>query len=335
MTLKHALTLSIALLSAPLLAETIPVTGDNFARAESARNFANWAKLGSDQAIFHYRDLSPVGPSAPTVRMNWDTLYSNRIVKVSDDGTFAILLPETDLYVSAHVIDENGFAPYFLVEKGKPQEVKVDTDYAWVLFRTEVENRKDPASIERAHTVQDGLQITGTEADSTYTEPPYDQDQLAKLRAQYTQEFLDSGEDFTYAKGPGRVDQHTLNLSHAAGWGGMEPELHVSNIYSSSETFPGTDCRQTTFDDPGNRFFTSFTLYGEDNYLMAGETHTKSDLWTANDDGTVTLHFNCGADALNNLNSGGKPFNYTIRSYGVSQKVLDGDFKPVHPEIVN
>lgn len=38
--------------------------------------------------------LAPVGSTAPTVRMNWDTLYSCRIVKVSDDHTFEILLPK-------------------------------------------------------------------------------------------------------------------------------------------------------------------------------------------------------------------------------------------------
>ena len=84
-------------------AEAIPVTADNFAQAETAWNFANWAKLGSDREIVHLRDVSPTGPEAPTVRMNWDTLYSVRIVNVADDHTFTVhLARKRTLHVRAH-----------------------------------------------------------------------------------------------------------------------------------------------------------------------------------------------------------------------------------------
>ena len=64
---------------------------------------------------------------------------------------------------------------------------------------------------------------------------------------------------------------------------------------------------------------------------MDGATHINSNMWKPNSDGTITLHFNCGDDAINNLSSGGEPFNYAIRNYGVSQKVLDGEFRPLEP----
>ena len=312
----------------------IPVSAENFAQAETALNFANWAKLGSDKEIFHYREVSPVGSSAPTIRMNWDTNYSARIVKVSDDHTFDIYMPETKLYVSAHVVDENGYAPHFLVEKGKTHTVSVDTDYAWVLFRTELRDRKSQESLAEAHKVQDGLRVSGMMADSTYTMPNFDQDQLAVMRDAYKEEFLDSGIDFTYAKKAGQVDQHSLDLSHAAGWGGMAPELNKSNAYSSSKTMSGTECRAVSFDDPKNKFFTSFTLYDTEGYLMAGETHISSHTWKINDDDTIALHFNCDDSMTNNLSSDGQDFNYVIRNYGASQTVLDGDFKPVVPTAV-
>lgn len=314
--------------------ETIPVTGDNYAQAESAANFATWAKLGADKKLFHYRELAPVGPSAPTVRMNWDTLYSCRIVKVSDDHTFEVFLPKTDMYVSAQVIDENGFSPYFVVEKGVKQTLKVDTDYAWVLFRTEVVDRKSKENLKKVHVVQDGIKISGMMEDSTYVMPNYDQKSLLKLRAEYTKEFLAGGAVFTFAKKAGVTDQHVLNLSHAAGWGGYPPELNKSNAYSSSKNIPGDKGYSITFEDPKNKFFTSFTLYDTDSYLMAGETQIKSSTWKPNSDGTITLHFNAGKDAINNLSSGGKTFNYVVRNYGVSQTVLDGKFKPVDPKPV-
>ena len=313
---------------------TIPVTADNFHKAESAWNFTNWAKLGSDKALFHYREVSPTGHGAPTVRMNWDTLYSNRIVKVADDNTFSISLPDTDLYVSAHVIDENGFAPYYLIEKGVEHVVSVDTDYAWVLFRTEITDRHSDEALEAVHAVQDRIQVSGIMEDGEYIPPNYDQEQLLELRNKYKQEFLDSGITLVYASGPGQVDQHQLDLSHAAGWGGMAKELGVTNAYQSSPTMSGDVCRAITFDEPGNKFFTSFTLYDADGYLMDGNTFIRSNEWVKNEDGTITLHFNCGDDVVNPLSSGGQPFNYIVRSYGVSQQVMDDTWKPVHPQVV-
>ena len=237
--------------------KVILVTGDNYAQAEAAANFAKWAKLGSDKQLFHYRELAPVGSAAPTVRMNWDTLYSCRIVKVSDDHTFEVILPKSDIYVSAQVIDENGFSPYFVVETGVKQTLKVDTDYAWVLFRTEVVDRKSKENLKKVHAVQDGIKVTGMMEDSTYVMANYDEKSLQKLRADYTKEFLAGGAVFTFAKKAGDVDQHVLNLSHAAGWGGYPPELNKSNAYSSSKNIRGDKGYSITFEDPKNKFFTS------------------------------------------------------------------------------
>ena len=108
----------------------------------------------------------------------------------------------------------------------------------------------------------------------------------------------------------------------------MEPELHVSNAYYTSETMSGDVARAITFEDPKNKFFTFFTLYDEDGYLMEGEAHINSKMWKPNPDGTITIHFNTKDDAINSLSSGGKPFNYAVRNYGVSQS------KPLKPEVV-
>lgn len=330
--MKATAILGLLVSTAPVAAsDTIPVTAENFAQAETAWNFANWARKGADKGILHLRAVTPVGPEAPTVRMNWDTLYSVQIVNVADDKTFVISLPESDLYVSAQVMDTDGFSPYFIVEPGD-HEVSVATDHALIIFRTELKDRRDAAVLENLHGVQDQLSVSGTMADNSYAPPNYDQAQLEALRRQYKEEFLSAGIDYTYAKGAGEADQHLLDLSHAAGWGGYPPELGVSNAYSSSAALPGDQCLAVRFDDPENTFFTSFTLYDVEGYLMPGDTHINSNMWDPNSDGTITLHFNCGDDAVNALSSGGQRFNYSVRNYGVSQVVLDGNFRPVAPQ---
>ena len=155
--------ISLAFLFAASLAQaqTVSVTAENFAQAETAWNFTNWAKLGSDKKLVHLRDVSPTGPEAPTVRMNWDTLYSVRIAKVPDDKTFMVHLPKSELYMSAHILDEDGFAPYYLIKKGTAHEVKVRTNYALIIFRTEILDRKSAASLKKTHASQDKIKVTG------------------------------------------------------------------------------------------------------------------------------------------------------------------------------
>jgi hypothetical protein len=312
----------------------IPVTAENFAQAETAWNMRNWDKLRTGPGLFHYREPTPTGPGAPTVRMNWDTLYSNWVITVSDDHEFSVTLPESDLYIAVQVIDENGFSPYYIYEKGVEHKLKVDTDHAWVLFRTELKDRHSKEALAATHAAQDQIIISGIMEDVRYVMPNYDQDQLEKLRKAYKEEYLNAGIDLTYAKGPGEVDQHILDISHAAGFGGYPPEEGRSNIYSMSDNQPGDICLAVTFDDPKSKFFTSFTVYDADGYLIDANSHIKSDQWTPNDDGTITIHFNCGDDAVNNLSSNGETFNYTVRYYGVSREVMDGTIRPLKPEPV-
>lgn len=312
-------------------ADTVPVTSENFAKAETAWNFANWARKGADAQLVHLRGVTPVGPEAPTVRMNWDTLYSIQIVDVSDDRQFTVTLPNSDLYVSVQVMDEDGFSPYFIVDPGA-HELTVSTDFALMIFRTELKDRTDESVLDHLHEVQDRIMVSDYIEGSPYAPVDYDQAQLEALRIAYKEEFLTSGVDYVYAKAPGEADQHLLDISHAAGWGGYPPELGVSNAYSSSPALPGDECLGVTFDDPKNTFFTSFTLYDIDGYLMAGDTHINSNMWKPNPDGTISVHFNCEEKMINSLSSCGKPFNYSVRNYGVSQAVLDGDFRPINPK---
>ena len=45
-------------------------------------------------------------------------------------------------------------------------------------------------------------------------------------------------------------------------------------------------------------------------------------------DGTITVSFNCGDNALNNIDTRGQKFSFTMRYYGVSQEVIDGKIDP-------
>ena len=96
------------------LADKIDVTFKNYNQAETARNFDNWAKRGGDNKLLHEKKLSPVGPDAPTIRMNLDTLYSVGVY--DNDGEMSVTIPKSDVYQSIMILDTDGYTPFFLSE---------------------------------------------------------------------------------------------------------------------------------------------------------------------------------------------------------------------------
>lgn len=310
-------------------AKQIDVTYENYNQAETARNFNNWAKMGGNNKMVHRKQLSPIGPDAPTIRMNLDTLYSVGVY--NNDGEMTLTLPETDVYQSAMVLDTDGYTPFFFVEPGN-YTLKHDSEYLFIAIRTGVKDRHSKASFEEAYEAQKGVMVEGY-GPKPYVMPPYDQEQLHALTAEYNNKMLESGISFVYGDGMTPVNEEHRTWSNAAGWGGMVTEVGKSNTYNSSENLPGDQPMQVTFPETGNKFFTSFTIYDVNGYLMEGNSHINSYTWEPNEDGTITIHFNAEGKK-NNISSGGKEFNYIVRNYGASQAVIDKKINPIKPEPV-
>ena len=289
--------------------DRIAVTYENYNQAETARNFNNWAGMGGNNAMAHRKELSPIGPDAPTIRMNLDTLYSVGVF--NNDGEMTLTLPDTDVYQSAMIIDTDGYTPFFFVEPGT-YTLKHDSEYLFIAVRTGVKDRHSEASFEEAYTAQEGIKVEG-HGTRPYVMPPYDQDQLHALTAEYNEKIMESGITYVYGDGKTPVNEEHRTWTSAAGWGGMVTEAGKSNTYNSSENLPGDRPLQVTFPDPGNKYFTSFTIYDVNGYLMEGNTHINSYTWEPNDDGTITIHFNAEGKK-NNISSGGREFNYIVRN---------------------
>lgn len=306
--------------------EQISVTFENYNQAETARNFNNWAQLGANNQMLHLKELSPIGPDAPTIRMNLDTLYS---VGVYDNvGELLVTIPESDLYQSIMILDTDGYTPFFLSTPGQ-YPINHDSETLFIAVRTGVENRHTKESFEKAHAAQTGIKVEGFGSDE-YVMPAYDQEKLHALTADFNEKMLAAKIPFTYGDGITPVNEEHRTWSNAAGWGGMVTEIGVSNVYVTSENLPSDVCHAVTFPDTGDTFFTSFTIYDTDGYLVEGNSHINSYTWESDEDGTTTIHFNCEG-AVNNITSGGNEFNYIVRHYGASQAVIDKEIIPINP----
>lgn len=330
-TMGVTLTMTLMGASASFAADQIDVNFENYNQAESARNFNNWANRGGNNQMLHEKELSPIGPDAPTIRMNLDTLYS--IGVYDNDGSMTVTIPDSGLYQSIMILDTDGYTPFFLSEPGT-YEIEHPSETLFVALRTVVKDSHSDASFQEAYTAQKGVVIKGN-GPGKYEMPAYNQDQLHALTAEYNKAMLTSGISFVYGDGMTSVNEEHRTWSNAAGWGGMVTEVGKSNVYVSSENLSGDQCMAVTFPDTGDAFFTSFTIYDTNGYLVEGNTHISSYTWESAADGSTTIHLNCDEGAVNNITSNGAEYNYTVRHYGASQAVIDGEIKPVVPTAVN
>ncbi len=304
--------------------ETIAVTAENFTHAETARNFRNWAARGATREFAKMQGLPPRGKAAPTVQMNDDTLYGIAIVKAVD-GEVSFSLPEADVYMAVQVVTERGHGQHYVVEAGE-YTLPVESDYAFLIYRSGTED-----GIEASRAALDKVDTSAFNFATDYQVQPYDYDEVQAWVKKYTEE-VNNTENFVFNM-PRTSDQvtdlHYWNLMNAAGWGAATPDPFVANMYFNSLRFSGDACYTTTFDDPQNKFFTSITAYDRDKYLMEGVRHVSSHTWDKNSDGTITVSFNCGADAKNNIDTKGQDFTFTSRHYGVHPDVIAGGPDPI------
>ena len=315
------------LMSTPVLAaqqNAIEVTAENFTHAETARNYRNWASKGATQEFVKMQGLPPRGKAAPTVQMNDDTLYGVAIVK-RVDGKVTFSIPETDNYMAVQVVTERGHGQHYVVEDGTYQ-LPVESEYAFLLYRSGTEN-----GIEAAKASLDKVNSSQFNFATDYKTQPYDYDEVEAWVQAFTKEVNDiSNFTYTFPRTSDKVtDLHQWNLENAAGWGGASPEAFVGNKYSNSPKMKADVCYTTTFEDPENKFFTSITAYDGDKYLMEGVRNINSHTWDKNEDGTITVSFNCGETAKNNIDTQGQDYTFTSRHYGVNPKVMEADKDPI------
>ena len=315
--------------------KTLKITDDTYSHAETAKNFRNWMIKGANEGISHLRILAPRGEKAPTVQMNHDSLYSVAITKVVD-GKISFEIPDNvEVYTSVQVIDQYGHGQHYVVTKGK-HTVDVDTSdgttHAFLIFRSGLEK-----GIEAARANQDKLTTWGL-VSGDFKVPNYDFKAVDAKTAELRAEVTGKAFYYTFPRNEKAVtDRHQWNLENALGWGGASPIANEANLYTNSKMYEGGKCMSTTFMNPESVYFSSFTAYNAQRYLFEDEDvkSVNSNTWTVNNDNTVTVSFNCGDDALNNIDTKGQDYTFTARYYGVTEPVLAANNKDAVPNRLN
>jgi len=313
----------------------LKINEKNYAHAETAKNYRNWMIKGANKGLTHLRIKAPRGEKAPTVQMNHDSLYSVAITKVVD-GKISFEIPEDVLvYTSTQVIDQYGHGQHYIVTKGK-HTVDFDTSdgttHAFLIFRSGLEKGMDAAKANQNKLTTWGL-VSGD-----FKVPNYDFKAVDAKADELRSEVTGKAFYYTFPRNEKKVtDRHQWNLESALGWGGAPPIANESNLYGNSEMQDGKKCMSTTFKNPESVYFSSITAYDARRYLFLDEdiNSVNSNTWEVNNDNTVTVSFNCGKDAKNNINTKGQDYTFTTRFYGVTDKVLRTNQKDSIPNRLN
>jgi len=236
----------------------VPVTVENFVRAESDLYFGRYVKRGAFGKFFHERSMTPIDKQE-IVRMNRDTLYSFAIFDL-DASPVTITLPDPGKrFMSMQVISEDHYTIDVVYAPGRHTYTKdsVGSRYVFLGVRT-LANPKDPDDLAAAHALQNAITVAQARTGS-FEVPAWDTVSQNKVRAAL--ETLNSlGSPGPKFGKKSEVDPVGYLTGAAAGWGG-NPEYAA--IYKG--VFPkandGTTVHRLTVKDVPVDGFWSISVY--------------------------------------------------------------------------
>ncbi len=144
----------------PPAGNPVPVTVDNFIRAESDLYMGNLAKEAGGLAKLQHRREPASIDQQTVIRLNRDTLYTSAIFDL-DAGPVTIALPDAGTrFMSLMVVSQDHYTT--TVYGAGPHTIdkdKVGTRYALVGIRTLVDPA-DPKDVAQVHKLQDAIKVS-------------------------------------------------------------------------------------------------------------------------------------------------------------------------------
>lgn len=314
-------------------ADAIPVTVDNFVRAESDLYFATMVKEDGLGKLLHRREPASID-NQTVIRLNRDTLYSSAVFDL-DAGPVTVTLPDAgERFMSMQVISQDHYVPEVVYGAGiyELDKDKVGTRYVMIGIRTLVDPA-DPEDVKKVHALQDAIKVEQGKAGS-FVIPDWDQASQKKVR----DALLVLGStmpDFRKAFGTkAEVDPVRHLIGTAMGWGGNPDKdavyLNIVPAGNDGTTVYTLDVKDVPVDG-----FWSVSLYDAKGYYEKNDYNAYSvNSVTAkrNDDGSVAIQFGGCDGKIPNCLPIMTGWNYTVRLYRPRAEILDGSWKFPDPQ---
>lgn len=308
-------------------AQPVPVTVDNFRRAESDRYFAAVIKKDGFGKFEHNRGMIPIDAQT-VIRVNQDALYSGAVFDL-DAGPVTITLPDAGKrFMSLQIINEDHYTMgvYYDADTYTLSREHISTRYVLAVVRILIDPTK-PGDIEEAHKLQDAL-VTTQQDMGRYEVPNWDTVSQDKVR----QALLSLGAMLADSRGMfGRkeqVDPVRHLIGTAASWGDA-PESDAIYLNITPNQNNGRVIYRTTLDHIPVDGFWSVSVYNAKGYFEKNKYNAYSvNNLTAkrNNDGRVVVQFGGCDGKIPNCLPVMKGWNYMVRLYRPRAEILSGEW---------
>ncbi len=317
---------SFAMASSAFAQGSIPVTVDNFIRAETDLYFATPVEqAGGTGKFFHYREPMQIDHQT-VVRANRDTLYSAALIDL-DAGPVTVTLPDAgERFMSMIVINQDHYVVGDVVYRPgsyRYDKERAGTRYVMIGLRTLV-NPENPKDIEQVHTLQDAVRI-GQASAGRFEAPNWDQASQKKVRDALLV-LASTLPDFKRAFGAkDQIDPVRHLIGTAAAWGG-NPDKDATYLNITPARNDGTTIYRLNVKDVPVDAFWSVSVYNADGYFQPNpqKAYSLNNLTAKEADGAIAVQFGgCDGNVPNCLPIV-KGWNYTVRLYRPRAEILNG-----------
>lgn len=313
-----------------LTSATVPVTVDNFPRAESDLYFNTSVKQADGIGkLYHYREPMLIDKQT-VVRANRDTLYSSAVFDL-DAGPATITLPDSGKrFMSMQLINEDEYTPMVVYGKGAYtlSKDKIGTRYVLAGIRTLV-NPEDSNDVQQVHALQDAIEVSQKNLGS-FEVPKWDLASQKKVREALVV-LASTLPDMKGAFGPkGQVDPVRYLVGSAAAWGG-NPDKDAIYLNVTPQRNDGkTIYKLHVANDVPVDGFWSISLYNANGYYEKNSTnaYTLNNLTAKKGpDGSVDVQFGGCDGTIPNCLPIMPGWNYMVRLYRPRPEILSGKWK--------
>lgn len=306
----------------------VPVTVDNFVRAETDTLFDSMVKQVGMARFLHHREPMAIDHQT-VIRANRDTLYSAAVFDL-DAGPVTITLPDAgSRFMSLQTISEDHYTTtVYGAGEHTFDKAMIGTRYLMIGIRTLV-NPNDPGDVQKVHALQDAIKVTQPGGPGRFEAPAWDSVSHKKVRDALLV-LASTVTDTSRAFGTkDQVDPVQRVIGAASAWGANPPRdaIYLNVVPERND---GTTVYRLMVKDVPVDGFWSVSVYNEKGYYEPNP----QDAYSFNNvtakpspGGATTIQFGgCGGKVANCLPVT-PGWNYMVRLYRPRADVLNGTWK--------
>jgi hypothetical protein len=305
--------------------QTVPVTRDNFVRAESDMYMGKQVQEGNFGKLGHRREPASIDNQS-VIRLNRDTLYSSGVFDL-DAGPVTVVMPDPGgRFMSLMTVNEDHYATNATYGAGSHtfDKDKIGTRYVLVGVRTLVDPN-DPKDVAAVHALQDAIKVSQP-ATGTFETPKWDPVSQKQVRDELLKEAATKGDMKRAFGAKDAVDPQEHLIATAAGWGGNPPSDATYLMRTPAANDGKTVYKLIVKDVPVDGFW-SVSVYNKDGYYEKNQydAYSLNNVTAKKDaDGSVAVQFGDCDGKVENCLPIMAGWNYTVRLYRPRAEILNG-----------